>query len=435
MGYVFKRTFGFILIAVAFDHVLSQSDSYLFGIHQTKSANVPKKWSRNELNSDFCGGIFRDKQVIIKSPRYPNNYPKHSNCEYVFYSPFVCANEFHIQFLEFQLEPSLSCSKDKVLIGSDEILCGQVIGIMKYKAPNGTLRIKFISDGIIENKGFELLVTRLPCSLNSSIDDDNFNESSTQSVINIPSISNAHLVSVTQINSVPKQNNVIPIKPTSVNVVTNTEAENVPETTIAKPICSSQTQPNGVWPSTTFYPSLPALPTLPSCCVNVYNQQKFYLISSGFPNVQFPSDCLFFIERFHPNICRLRIDFKYFFLGDWQQRQCTYSFLEIDGRRFCGCKTGTTYYTQWGPSPKSIRFTNLPRYSGIQGFILEITQEECPYRSVAIHQITSQNRLPLKSQLIHTNDPRRCSPNYISWLNHNTNQELLARSICVRNYG
>lgn len=424
MGYHFKRTFDFILLLLAVvDYVSSQSDSYTIGIHQHKRVNLPKKWSRNELNSDFCGGIFRDKQFVIKSPRYPNNYPKQSNCEYVFYSPFVCTNEFHIQFLDFQLEPSLSCGKDKVLIGSGEVLCGQVIGIMKYKATNGTLRIKFISDETIENKGFELLVTRLPCSTNGSNIDDNFSETTTDSVINIPSA-----VPVTKIDSVSEENNVISIDPSA----PNPDSESVPETTVAKPICISQTRQNGIWPPATFYPSPPVLPVLPSCCVNIYNQQKFYLISPGFPNAPFPSDCLFFVERSHPNICRLRIDFNYFLLEDWQQHQCTNSFVEIDGRRFCGCKTGTTYYTQWGPSPKSIRFANIPRYGGIQGFILEVTQEECPYRSIAIN---APNRLPLKSQLIYMNDPRRCSYNYISWLNHNTNQELLARSICIRNYG
>lgn len=431
MGYIFERTFDFVLLLLAFDYVSSQSDSYTIGIHRIKSVHLLKKWSRNEVNSDFCGGIFRDKQVLIKSPRYPNNYPKNSDCEYVFYSPFVCINEFHIQFLNFELEPSLSCSKDKVIIGTDEILCGQVIGIMKYRSLNGTLRIKFISDETIENKGFQLLVTRMPCSSNASIDDDDNYETSTHSVIIIPPTS--QIQPITKIYSVPKRNNVIPINS---QLPENIKSENVPETTIAKPtICSGKTQPNRVWPSSAFYPSPLVLPAPPSCCANIYNQQKFYLISPGFPNVPFPSDCLFFVEKFHPNICRLRIDFKYFLLDDWQQHHCTYSFVEIDGQRFCGCKTGTIYYTQWGPSPKSIRFINRPRYGGVQGFILEITQEECPYRSIAIKATTSQSRLPMRSQLIHLNDPRRCSPNYISWLNHNTNQELLAKSICIRNYG
>lgn len=433
MGYTFKRTFDFILLTIlivaAFNYVLCQSDSYTIGIHQYKSSNHPKKWSKNELNSDFCGGIFRDKQVLIKSPRYPNFYSKNSNCEYIFYSPFVCNNEFHIQFLNFQLEPSVGCSKDKLLIGSEEVLCGQAIGIMKYKATNGTLRIQFLSDETIENKGFELLVTRLPCSLNNSVLDFNTSQSSTHSVINDPSTSEA----VSKIVPMQREHkNVVPIKSTSRIVRVNSDAENFPETTITKPICSDETQKHKVWPSPSFHPSLRALP---SCCVNVYNQQKFYLVSPGFPQASFPSDCSFFIERFHPNICRLRIDFKYFLLGDWQQRECTYSFLEIDGRRFCGCKTGTSYITQWGASPRSIRLTNIPRFGGIQGFILEITQEECPYRSIELQSVYTQNQLPIKSQLVHINDPRRCSLNYISWLNQNTDPVLLARSICTRNYG
>lgn len=449
-----RRTFDFIwlmLVTIVVDYGFCETDSYLIGIHRFRSENPKKsKWSKNMLNGDSCGGIFREKQVLIRSPHFPNNYPKNIDCEYIFYSPFVCVNEFHIQFLDFNLEPSLSCTKDRVHIGADEVLCGQVIGIMKYQATNGTLRIKFTTDQTIENKGFELLVTRLPCSTDDSLEPQRINESVSVLPLTVsPIIDSSQPVSI-QSPSQPRQNNVLPIQPQfrNTNLTPNFDVESVTQSTILKPVCAKgQTQSNGLWPNSipqsTFSPTVqtvPAVSTLPSCCINIFNQQKFYLISPGFPNVpRFSNDCLFHIERLHSDFCRLRIEFKYFLLGDWQQRQqkqqrqCTHSFVEIDGRRFCGCKTGYVHYTQWGPSPKSIRFSNMLQYPGIQGFILEITQEPCPYR---LKSLPIQNYVPSNQPyLTHANDPRRCSPNYISWLNFNTNQELLAQSVCIRNFG
>lgn len=418
-----KRNFDFIsllfVIFCSLHCVFCESSSYTIGIQRNRSLKPLKDTSRNTIFSDFCGGIFRDKQVVIKSPRYPNSYPKNLECDYTFYSPFVCMNEFHIQFLHFQLEPSMRCTKDKLVIGEDEILCGQVIGIMKYQANNGTLRIKFTSDETIENTGFELVVTRLPCSLNGS-NQAKWNETAT-----ITSIFGNHSEAVVRNLHVA-------------NSTSQTNTEIVSETSIVRPICLSQTktQPNQHFnPKNTFNRAVSTSPTLPSCCINIFNQNFFYLISPGFPNIpQHPTDCVFHVERNHANICRLRIGFKFFLLGDIMQQRCVTNFLEIDGHRFCGCRTGFIYYSQWGkPSTKSIRFSNLLRYERIQGFILEIIQEECPYKS--FQQFNMPHRLSPINHLMHANDPRRCSSNYVSWLNLNTNQQMLAKSVCVRNYG
>lgn len=459
------RTFAFISLtfiqALAIAGISSQTeDSYTIGIYRNRNQQnwqKKSKWSKNDVNSDSCGGVFREKQTIIRSPGYSDGryYPKNVNCEYIFYSPFVCANEFHVQFLDFQLEPSLSCSKDKVRIGH-EILCGQVVGIMKYKATNGSLKIQFISDQTSESKGFELLVTRLPCET----DDDK----SIKTSANLPTTISLTVDS----NWTPRQNNIEPIEIQAKNLATNRSLENQPQTTFIKPVCvkkgQAQTQWNGVWPTDTQWPNtqwpnsfppspptnlpgfLPGLPpppppsTIPSCCINVYNQQTFYLISPGFPRLsRFPTDCLFYVERLHANVCRLRIEFKYFLLGNpLEQIQCTHNFLEIDGQRFCGCRTGTIHRTQWGAAPKAIRFTNLLQLPGIQGFVLEITQEPCPYRLRLTNQaqlVRSNQLLSQQNYLTHINDPQRCSYNHLSWINFNTNQDILAKSICIRNYG
>lgn len=420
-----QRTFAIIsILIIVIDGISSQTeDSYTIGIHQKKS-----KWEKNKLISDSCGGIFREKQVVIRSPRFPFSYPKNVHCEYVFYAPFVCTIDFHIQFLHFELEPSLSCAKDKLSIGDDEVLCGRVIGIMKYRATNGSLKIQFISDQTIENEGFELLITRLPCQTDKSIN----------APTNLPVI-----ISLTvDRNWTPIQNQIESIEKQSITIAANHSRENKPKTTFMKPVYveKTQSQYDGTWPSAQWPNSFPQTtiqpnaPTLPGCCINVYNQQVFYLISPHFPRSHLPSDCRFDVERFHSHVCRLRIEFKYFLLGDLsQQTQCTtHSYLEIDGNRFCGCKTGTVYRTQWGKMPYfSMRFVNLLPYhmNALQGFVLKITQEPCQYRMRSNQLLTTQN------YMAYANDPRLCSHSYLSWLNFNTNDALLAQSICVRNFG
>lgn len=67
-------------------------------------------------SSSKCGGTFKSVQTTIQSPDYPNEYQPNSYCEYVFKSPFVCKNEFHIQFLFFSLESSKDCVKVKTFV-------------------------------------------------------------------------------------------------------------------------------------------------------------------------------------------------------------------------------------------------------------------------------------------------------------------------------
>lgn len=383
--------------------------------------------NHNDLSfGDSCGGLFRERQVIMQSPRYPNFYPKNIHCEYKFYSPFVCTSEFHIQFLDFQLESSLTCSKDHLSIGSDEKLCGQVIGIMKYKAMNGFLQINFTTDATIENKGFKLLVTRLPCTTADNEIEINVNEHS--SIVASPkTIAPSYTeVRTTEIptSAVGREQHLPSIPKKSFHV------ENVPVTSNYKPVCLSETQHNGWRPNRLPHNNIIPTRTLPSCCLNVYNQKRFYIISPRFSNsADYYNDCLYFIDRSQPNICRLRIEFKYFLLGNWQNRRCTQHFIEIDGQRFCGCKTGSVYYSHWSSVPKSIRFSIAAGFrSGIQGFVLDIFQEECPIRSThSAIQWQPQN------YQVSIDDPNRCSAKFLSWIQFNTNHALLAKSVCIRN--
>lgn len=432
----------------------NRSENYLSAVDDTNNVKLLKTIANhNELQIDSCGGSYRARQVVIASPRYPNHYPKNVNCDYTFYSPFVCTTEFHVQFLDFVLEPSLNCSKDRVIIGSDEVLCGQVIGIMKYKVKSGVLRINFITDATIENKGFKLLVTRLPCTDSDLPTETIYGEYSTTTNVPIPS-TNVIAGSSTKLES---QNHLgyedflpdVEVKSNSrpnTNILRNNGFD-IPPSSIPeeypitpKPPCTDSTPSNNIWTNIESYPSpfvpiRPIHPSLPSCCANIFNQRRFFLISPRFPNpAAYFEDCLYFVERAQSNICRLRIEFKYFLLGDRQYNQCVNSFIEIDGRRFCGCRSGFVYHTPIGYSPKVIRFSNWPINRGTQGFILDIVQEECPYRSTVD---SAAAILPTYSYqpkyLLNIIKPQRCYFDHTQWLRFAGNQNFLAQSICIQN--
>nr|XP_014086872.1 uncharacterized protein LOC106615258 [Bactrocera oleae] len=137
------------------------------------------------------------------------------------------------------------------------------------------------------------------------------------------------------------------------------------------------------------------------CCTSYFHQKRFYLSSPGFPRTAFTSllptqqrDCQFGLEKNADNICRLRIEFKFFDFGQTyvgtgttqgninvaistSRDVCTEDFIEINGERFCGCRTGYIYTSPWGLGAKQIRMRM--GYSGLSssGFLLEIYQEEC----------------------------------------------------------
>lgn len=141
-------------------------------------------------------------------------------------------------------------------------------------------------------------------------------------------------------------------------------------------------------PQISPYPPYGGYPQAPSaypgglqqCCRNYFTNRRFLLVSPNFPTPnRRPTDCLYVIDRATPTTCRLRIEFKFYNHGN--DYQCFDDFLEIDGQRICGCKSGLVYTSQWGYGPKVIRYRNTGYPSnGFTGFILDIIQESCPYR-------------------------------------------------------
>uniref|UniRef100_A0AAG5D7S6 CUB domain-containing protein n=1 Tax=Anopheles atroparvus TaxID=41427 RepID=A0AAG5D7S6_ANOAO len=456
-----------------------------------------------------CGGVYKRLQSDIRSPGYPAGYQGNLYCEYTFKSPFVCSSQYHFQFLEFALEPSRNCSKDRLAIGDEEVLCGTVIGAKLYDAPGGVLRMKFVTDSWGTARGFRILVTRQPCS-----DDNEAAESSTAytvfTTIQVAEDEAANTEDLTTTTELPV------VSPGEVKVVSSRQDippefnpggnGYLPPPTNVSPTYPTPTYPPGVYPPATVpcpapcyppwgcatpnypyfppapprgscdpryqscppvYPSYPSYPQTPSvtspicpsspcgpgqsgtpqypppyypgypsisgtegttslggpppgyepvksedrrpefpepttervepesqvalvpgvpvpqaCCRNTFTQRRFYLTSANFPSqITVNQDCVVQVQRFSPHTCRLVIGLKFFLLGNAQHPGCPGGFIEIDGQRICGCRTGQTYRTaDFGPyATKTIRiYSRAGRFPMVQGFVLDVYQEDCP---------------------------------------------------------
>lgn len=145
--------------------------------------------------------------------------------------------------------------------------------------------------------------------------------------------------------------------------------------------------------------------SLQACCVSAFQQKHFYLSSPGFPHTIFSNilpnvssrDCIFRLKKASSNICRLRLDLKFFdfgqnyegsdsFRGNTQSTQddCKEDFIELDNQRFCGCRSGFTFTAYW-PTEVDKKLRMRMGYSGVQsgGFLLELLQEECSKTELA----------------------------------------------------
>lgn len=355
------------------------------GVFEKQIANLTNHQvasSQNQQMLPQCGGIYRNLQNLIESPKFVSPRPIcNLRCEYQVVSPYICENEFHVQFLDFAIDSSPSCENDRVIINYTEVLCGKIIGVKKFRTNGGVLNITFSSNSwdLKQGKGFRLLVTRLPC-----VEDSNENQTEVDSLE--PSTVTDTEDRCYQVNStysvgepLPNQGHPIYGVPINFNRTFIKERQDFPVIPLPTP--------GPIFPST--YPPIfppPILPPqfLPQCCRNNYNQNRFLLISQGFPSyIVRESDCIFVIQRSSPNVCRLRIIFKYFLLDDSQPTQfgCVNNFIEIDGQRICGCKTNFVYETLWGIEPKVIRMRTAPgTFLNAQGFVLDIIQEACPFK-------------------------------------------------------
>lgn len=123
-------------------------------------------------------------------------------------------------------------------------------------------------------------------------------------------------------------------------------------------------------------------PTNRQCCNNNYAAQRFLLTSPRFPSLFYSSnsyECFYTIIPSSINICRIRFNLKYFNHG-YNDEYCTNGYIEIDGNRYCGCKTGLTIVTNinnLNPKIIGVNYSGYPR-TKFNGFLIEVIQELCP---------------------------------------------------------
>ena len=380
------------------------------GLFTAQAQNFSKYYVEPLNAVNQCGGVFRNLQNLIEAPKSSSSRPIcNLRCEYQIVSPYICENEFHVQFLDFEIDSSPNCEKDRVILNYSEVVCGKIIGVKKIRTQNGVLNITFLSKkwDVKEGNGFRLLITRLPCLVNSKEDQteiDSLEPSAPEIVDNedrcfqLNSSISVHPPFYRDnppIYGIPLNKNysirgrqdipVIPLPTPPFYPPTPPPFYSTEQPILPPFIPPFYPQPPPVGPGGIFPPQF-----LPQCCRNSYNQNRFILISQGFPSLFVKNnDCLFVIHRSSPNVCRLKIIFKYFLLEDSRQFGCINNFVEIDGQRICGCKTNFVYETLWGSEPKIIRMRTISgQFVNPQGFVLDIVQEACPFKI----QQSQQNR-------------------------------------------
>lgn len=128
---------------------------------------------------NICGGIFEGDEVNIRSPNYPRNYPQNLVCYYHIINS-ECTKYYTIKFLEFNIGFSEECKGTNLEIENQGILCGKKNGTRMYFGFNGNLYLKFSSNDTSVGKGFNLLISRIPCRNNIFIERGKFKPVSTE---------------------------------------------------------------------------------------------------------------------------------------------------------------------------------------------------------------------------------------------------------------
>ncbi|XP_055685530.1 uncharacterized protein LOC129791400 [Lutzomyia longipalpis] len=389
-----------------------------------------------------------DKVVIESPgypTKYPPNthceYIMWSPCPTNFHIQF---NEFDMEASHLCHKDQLRISRD----GEDIHLCGRVVGATTYRSVEGVMKLNFITDNAIEYMGFRLLITRDSChsgSVNGTIGGGNFaaaaatlspppntawnslrngQEGGERAITiqyedNGKDVTDVKLFINTEWNhendpvhveaphkgyerashvqcnahggghpsnsawNFPQETSVVPIGGTKF-IVQNASSSAQRQDDSSSHLPQLYPQP---YPPSQLYPQPFPPPVLypPNCCrSSPLNRPRFLISSPNFPQKNINNiDCTYVIERLVTS-CRLRIIFRYFLLPDVDQNFCINTFVEIDGRRFCGCRSGVLYLSQWGlENRKLIRFrhSQIPIPTSIvEGFVMEVIQEECPYR-------------------------------------------------------
>ncbi|KAI9585847.1 hypothetical protein GQX74_001694, partial [Glossina fuscipes] len=331
------------------------------------TANKVIAYNNNNGSQCILIGVYKTRQTRIMSPIYTNSYSGNTCWDYIVRSPYRCPTKFHIEFLDFFLPPSMDCDKDYLAIDSEDKLCGQVVGVRKYQTSDGVLRLRFVTNNssCSEDKVFKLLITRLACETEDFINPFASETNTESALVTEPTLYLQPPFRERQEVFCP-QDLYLPAK-LSPETFDPTDGK-----AIFEPLSSSDANN--------------------ACCVNPFHQRNFYLTSPGFPRSMFstpgvalPRDCEYHFVKFAPNVCRLRLNLKFFNFGQGVvvndvavRKTCSDDFIEIDNQRFCGCLTGLTYESDWfSTAHKTLRMRMGCGSSLIGGFLIEVIQENC----------------------------------------------------------
>lgn len=80
-----------------FHRSMARAEPMLFYIDE------PMYLKETGLVFSVCGGVFSSSEGLLRSPYYPNNYPRHRDCVYVISLPV--GKGINLQFLDFDIEP------------------------------------------------------------------------------------------------------------------------------------------------------------------------------------------------------------------------------------------------------------------------------------------------------------------------------------------
>ncbi|CAH0557161.1 unnamed protein product [Brassicogethes aeneus] len=280
-------------------------------------ANVTAS-DRNFISA--CGDVFTKKQFVLESANYPLAYPENADCSYLIKGPY-CPTYFQFQFLDFNVEQSPGCVKDRLEVDNLDALCGTKNGIKNYYSKTGALQVHFKSDATMSGRGYKILISRLPCNMNTNT------------------------------------TKITPEKPIVTNYIPATNSH--------------------------------------QCCLNTYNSKIMLITSPNFPyTVNSPIECVYKIQKHNNMVCRLRMEFIFFNLGQQKYNDCQEGHIEIDGKLICGCKANLKLISQFneGEHDKVIRFKSSGLKRPFQtGFVIKVIQDECPKRYIPAKLLNNLN--------------------------------------------
>lgn len=107
--------------------------------------------------STNCNLVLTEAQGEIRSPCYPQEYPKSQACKWTMEAPsgFIV----QLSFLDFELEEVLGCIYDRVTVntGNTEVkFCGLTANGLTLNSTGNVMELSFISDFSVQKKGFHV---------------------------------------------------------------------------------------------------------------------------------------------------------------------------------------------------------------------------------------------------------------------------------------